>query len=397
MDEWNVVGVVGANPDEEEQTAFVPVHEVAEAAGVPGVGVDDVNSPEVRSFLESVEPDVAVCAGWTQIIDEDLLDIPAEGTWGLHASDLPRGRGGAPVNWSIIHGKPDVTMSLFEFVPEVDDGDVLGKRTVPVEDRDTVETVYDRLTVASFDLLDEALGSLERGRLDPSEQDRTAATYRPNRTPEDGRIDWRASSRDQYNFVRALTEPYPGAFTFFESERLTIWAAEPVAEQCPDAVPGEVVRVVDGGGVDVCTGGEVLRLQRVRLGDRPAMWADEFADRHGVTSGRVLGAPGDVPDDWFYTGIRDGDGGTRYDTNLRPGETGAIRAVVDSSATPRDVRVEATLDGRQVVETTRTVHGEASVEFQYGSDEPGIKTLKVAFSCDGDRVDTRYLKVFVTG
>jgi methionyl-tRNA formyltransferase len=133
LDDWEVVGVVGANLDEDEvQTGFVPVHEVAEDAGVPSIGVDDVNDPEVASFLESVEPDIAVCAGWTQIIDEELLGIPTEGTWGLHASDLPRGRGGAPVNWSIIHGEPEVTMSLFEFVPEVDDGDVIGQRSVPV-------------------------------------------------------------------------------------------------------------------------------------------------------------------------------------------------------------------------------------------------------------------------
>jgi methionyl-tRNA formyltransferase len=256
--------------------------------------------------------------------------------------------------------------------------------------------VYDRLTVASFDLLDEALERLEAGHLDPMSQDRAEATYRPNRKPKDGWIDWRMSSRDQYNFVRALTDPYPGAFTFFESDRLTVWDTRTRAEECPDAAPGEVVRVIDGVGVDVCTGGEVLRLKRVQLGDRPQMWADEFADRHGVTSGRVLGRADDVPEGWFYTGIRDCDGSTHYDTNLRPGETCVIRAVAASPTTPREFRMEATLGGRTLVETTRQVHGEESVEVRFRPAETGIRTLTVAFSSDGDRIDTRYLKVFVT-
>lgn len=397
LEDWDVVGVVGANPDEDAvQTGFVPIHEVAEDAGVPGIGVDDVNDHEVTSFLESVEPDVAVCAGWTQIIDEELLGIPADGTWGLHASDLPQGRGGAPVNWSIIHGEPAVTMSLFEFVPEVDDGDVLGQRSVPVEDRDTVGTVYDRLTVASFDLLDDALERLEAGGLNPVSQNRAEATYRPNRTPDDGWMDWRASARDQYNFVRALTDPYPGAFTFFDSDRLTVWDAEPRGEACADAASGEVIRVIDGAGVDVCTGGEVLRLRRVQLGDRPRLWADEFADRLNVTPGRVLGRTDDVPEDWFYTGIRDADGGTRYDTNLQPGETGVIQAVVASPTTPREFHVEATLGGRTLIETTHRVHGEEFVAVRFETAETGIHTLKVAFDRGGDRMDTRYLKVFVT-
>ena len=112
--DWNVVGAVGASGSAaRRQAGFEPFEEITEAHGIELVETEDINSEESSDALAGLEPDICICPAWHQIIEPSVLEIPAKGFVGFHSSDLPRGRGGAPINWSIIHGEDEISISLF--------------------------------------------------------------------------------------------------------------------------------------------------------------------------------------------------------------------------------------------------------------------------------------------
>jgi methionyl-tRNA formyltransferase len=350
----------------------------------------------IISGIKNISPDIGICAGWTEIIPEDVLNTPDKGFVGLHSSKLPDGRGGAPVNWSIIHGDDTVSLSVFEFVPEVDAGDVIEQSEISIEERDTVKTVYDKLTVLAFDLLDEALAKIERKNDWGVPQDIAEATYLPNRKPQDSIVDWTKSAPNLRDWVRALTHPYPGAFTFYEQSKLTIWEASTSGKRTPDAEAGEVVDIKSGSGVEVKTGDGTLILERVQEGDKPEMWGDRFADRYGIEVGDVLGQREDFPE-WLYTGIRDSEGGERFrrETNLGIGEMGSVRAVACSHREKKEIEIIAEFDGEKMLEKEVVVDGWIYEDVSFSASESGSYLLKILFQEDGEEVDRRYLKIFV--
>lgn len=390
---WQVVGaVVPAGRLASDQANFAPFDDLVDGTDCALHRTSDINGAETRAWLRDRDPDVCLCGGWSQIIDETTLDVPDRGFLGFHSSRLPEGRGGAPVNWSLIDGADEVWISLFYYVPGVDAGDVLAREAVPVEPRDDVATVFERLAVAACRLLSAVRADLAAGDVDAEPQSLAAATYRPRRQPQDGLVDWRRDPGEQFDWVRAQTSPYPGAYTFHDGRQLTIWRSTPV-EGGATGDPGEVLGVETGAGVDVRTGDGVLRLERVQVGDRPPRWADEWAADAGVTGGEVLGRH-HAPVEWLYTGIRGPADPTNFETNLRAGETGAVD-VVAHSGTRRELAVSVSLDGTTLFEESAPVAPDYCRRVEYAPTEPGTHTLAVGFRRDGEAADTRYLKVFV--
>lgn len=388
---WNVVCVVG--PDTGGGLEDTPLRETCRRHDIEHVPADDINDPDVRRAVAATDPELGLCCGWTDIIGERVLDIPDRGFAGVHASDLPAGRGGAPVNWSVIQGRDHVGVSLFRFVPEVDHGNVLGQATVPVQPRDDVSTVYERVTVATCDLLAETLPAVARGTVSERSQSFADATYRPQRTPDDGLVDWERDPEAQWNWVRALTDPYPGAFTFLDGERLTVWSAA-VGDGDAGGEPGEVVEVIDGGGVLVRSGDGTVLLERVQFGDGPRWWADELAERGRLSVGDVLGTPDDFPP-FLYTGLRDDEGGLAFErvSNVGACERTDLRAVCCSHAEERTVTVEASLDGTTFRTAELSVDGWNHVALTTPPLD-GSHTLSVTFESGGERVDRRYVKLY---
>lgn len=391
---WNVVGAVGRKPrEDEEQSGYRSFHGITRGTDIDLIETDDINTPEVRETISGLKPDLCVCAGWTDIISEEVLKIPKYGFVGLHSSRLPEGRGGAPVNWSIINDEGEAWMSLFYFTSEIDHGDVIKRRSVPIQERDTVETVYNKLTVVSFDLLDSGLKTISRDEVNAEKQNISEATYRPNRKPEDGIIDWESTSRQLFNWVRALTHPYPGAFTFYDGEKLAVWRASIETDVVPTGEPGEVVSVSSESGVDVATGDGVIRLERVQLGKKPGMWGDDFAHVQDIEPGDVLGKPSDYPE-WRYTGIRGYDEPTVFETNVDTGDEGRVEAVVFSNIEDESVRILGSLDGRVIHDSVVQPEGWCHETVSYEPLETGIHTLKLSFEADAETIDNRFLKIF---
>lgn len=392
--DWNIVGAIGAaKQGQNEQSGYASFADICENEDINLVTTDDISDSSVKSLYRETSPDICICCGWTQIIPESILDFPTWGTVGLHLSPLPEGRGGAPVNWQIIHGNDEVTATLFQFVPEVDHGDIIGQSSVPLEQRDDISTVYPKLTMKSIDLLDEFLTDISNGNVNLDPQTYDNATYYPQRKPKDGLVDWDHSPITQWNWIRAQTKPYPGAFTFYEGRKLTVWEAVVPDNQRTVGERGEVKKIEQGTGMQVYTGDGVITLQRVQYDGLPAMWADEFGKRLGVEPGDKLGTPDDFPD-WLYTGIRGPDNGYEYQTNVSTGESVTLHAVCCSHSRPRTVSITARLDEELIHEETVTVDGWSSTAIQPTIMSPGSQMMTIEFHENGTQVDVRRLYIY---
>jgi methionyl-tRNA formyltransferase len=196
------------------------------------VRVKNINEPEYIEKIKCIAPDLIIVCGWQRLVCKEILDIPRLGTVGFHSSLLPKYRGRAPVNWAIIAGEKETGITMFYLTEDADAGDIIAQKAFPIMLNDDCDTVYKKSAKAGADLMAEFLPKIANGtapRLhNPS---RNYPAY-PKRTPTDGEIDFKRSAIDVYNFIRALTKPYPGAFTYLSDDsKIVIWKAEIVFDE----------------------------------------------------------------------------------------------------------------------------------------------------------------------
>lgn len=393
-DDWNVVGVVAPIGQMATQQAnFQSLDDIAQGEDIELIKTMDINKEETVSAIKALEPDLAICPGWSQIIEAEVLSLPTHGFTGFHSSKLPNGRGGAPVNWSMIHGEDEIYISYFFYTPEIDAGDIIKQKSVPFESRDDISTILEKLSTAARDILSELKNPLHNNFIEATPQTLESATYRPRRKPKDGIIDWTKNPLQQYNWIRAQTHPYPGAYTFFEENKITILESELLENTAPKVECGEVISISEQQGITVRSGEGTLRIIRVQVENEPIQWADEFAERYNINSGTVFGRH-HAPDSWFYTGIRDTQDGTHYTTNLQVGEAGAIKCIMESPNQTRQIGLKATFEGVTILQNSVEVQGRVAEECEYSPDTKGTKTLKVEFTGEDDYQDIRYMKIF---
>jgi methionyl-tRNA formyltransferase len=222
----NILGLVTLDSEGLTKVAgATDLTEFAEDAQIPTLRVRNINQPEAVAWIREKAPDVLLVVGWTQLLKPELLRAPKIACLGFHASLLPKYRGRAPVNWAIINGEKVTGNTMITLEPEADTGDIVAQRTIPITDEDDCNTVYQKVSQTEVEMLEEILPMIRRGVLPRKKQDDSQATVMPKRRPEDGLVDWRRSTQEIYNWVRALTDPYPGAFSFLNGERIWIWAA----------------------------------------------------------------------------------------------------------------------------------------------------------------------------
>ncbi len=160
------------------------------------------------------------------MIPASIRRMAPRGCIGIHASLLPKFRGGAPLVWAMIHGEPETGVSLFHFSDGVDDGEIIGQRSFPIGGSDTIRDLMARAESASLELLREFMPKVAAGTAPKTPQREEDATRFPQRSPEDGRIDWTWEPRRIRDFIRAQTRPYPGAFTLIGDKKIVIWDAD---------------------------------------------------------------------------------------------------------------------------------------------------------------------------
>lgn len=247
------------DPDRSGQVEFVPV---AGELGTELVETDDVNSPQTVAAVAAVRPDAVFVVGWSQLVREELIEVPPLGVFGMHPTLLPKHRGRAPLPWTILSGLARTGVTLFQIVdPTADSGPVLDQIEVPVAADETATSLYEKIRAAHVELIRRCVPALAEGRAERRPQDDRRASSWPRRTPGDGIIDWDVRAAYLYDFVRAQTRPYPGAFTFAGEEKIVVWRATPVALE--EHRPAGTVVSRSGAGVVVACGDGALVLLEV--------------------------------------------------------------------------------------------------------------------------------------
>lgn len=238
-----------------------------------------LNDGAAFANAEMFHPDIGICIGWSSLLRRGILNIPRLGWLGHHESMLPKRRGRAPIVWPIIHDAKSSGISFFWLTEGVDDGDIFCQAPFPIGPRDTIADLLTKANTVTRDLLlNDVLPNLKAGNFKRTPQDHSQATYCPRRTPSEGAIRWTDSAADIDRQVRALTHPYPGAFSWHKLRKVCIWLARPVAppEHHPDRVyerAGTIVWVsADETRQWVATGSGLLEIYlpagRMKVGDR---------------------------------------------------------------------------------------------------------------------------------
>jgi methionyl-tRNA formyltransferase len=244
---------------------FAPL---ADAHGIPLFRVADINDAESQALLRERQLDLLFVIGWSQILSPEVLALAKLGAVGSHASLLPQDRGSAPVNWCLIRGERMSGCTLFWLDPAVDSGDIIAQEPIPITPYDTCATVYDKVGQANARMVLDFLEELRHGRLPRRPQAESENQILPRRRPEHGRIDWRQSAHRLYDFIRALTRPYPGAFSWLNGTRYSIWTSARLDSQLlPPLRPGTVVGPCQSpepracGQIVACGAGALLLLE----------------------------------------------------------------------------------------------------------------------------------------
>ncbi|MFD0616517.1 methionyl-tRNA formyltransferase [Paenibacillus sp. GCM10027629] len=285
---YNVAAVV-SQPDRPKGRKRLltptPVKEVAIENGIPVLQPMKLRSPESVDELAKLQPDLIVTAAYGQILPKAVLDLPRLGCINVHGSLLPEYRGGAPIQRSIMNGETVTGVTIMYMAEGLDTGDMISRVEVPITDEDTAGTMFEKLSIAGANLLRETLPELIAGRIEAVKQDESLATYSPNLTREDERIDWSRSSRDIFNQVRGLV-PWSGGFTLWQDEVFKVWSCR-VSASTSDAVPGTVL-ACDMNGIEVKTGDGSIILTQVQPAGKKAMDASEFVRGGKMTKGTIL-------------------------------------------------------------------------------------------------------------
>ena len=263
-----------------------PVKACALEHGIPVLQPEKVKEPEFVEQLRSYEPDLIAVTAFGQILSEPILEMPKYGCINVHGSLLPKYRGAAPMQWSIIDGEKVTGITTMYMAKGLDSGDMLLKAEVEITDEDTFATIHDKMAVTGANLLLDTLDQLEAGTLERIPQDHDAATYAPMITKETGHIDWSKNRQDIINLIRGLN-PVPAAYTIYEEEVLKIFGASLSDVQANSAANGEIVAVVKKGFVVKCGDG-CLVITEVQARGGKRMMTDAYLRGHAMKEGILL-------------------------------------------------------------------------------------------------------------
>lgn len=284
---------ISYNPEGVKNVLYADFSSFAEKQKIPVfILKDSMTDPQLIETIKEWAPDFILVVGWYHMIPKVIRNIAPVA--GLHASLLPDYSGGAPLVWAIINGEKKAGITFFMFDNGIDSGDIIAQKTEQIYMNDTIATLYARIEEHGLSLLEEYLPKIAKKEVVLTPQDNTKRRIMPQRKPEDGEIDWSWSSLQIYNFIRAQTKPYPGAFTFFKDERLTIWESKffdyfpPNFKHSP--VGGKILGTVNKGplnGIIVATphGDCPLLLTQVGSNDKEIISGIEYAKRKKYRGG----------------------------------------------------------------------------------------------------------------
>ncbi|ORM71674.1 bifunctional UDP-4-amino-4-deoxy-L-arabinose formyltransferase/UDP-glucuronic acid oxidase ArnA [Pantoea rwandensis] len=242
-----------------ENHFFGSVARLAAEQGIPVYAPEDANHPLWVDRIKTMAPDYIFSFYYRNLLSDDVLSSARLGAFNLHGSLLPKYRGRAPLNWVLVNGEKETGVTLHRMVKRADAGDIVAQLSVAIEEQDNALTLHRKLVTCATQVLEQALPAMKRGEIAATPQDQSQATVVGRRTPEDGRIQWEQSAQSINNLVRAVTDPWPGAFAFAGTVKFVVWKGR-VHADAPQAKPGTVISVepfliaCGEGALEVVTG-----------------------------------------------------------------------------------------------------------------------------------------------
>lgn len=213
---------------------------------IPFKYVKDINAPHIIDWIESLNPDVIFCFGWSSLIKSELLNLTKIGVVGFHPTELPKNRGRHPLIWAIILGLKQTSTTFFFMGEGADDGDILTQSSLSINYEDDASAVYEKIEKSSLDQIEKFLPELENGTYRRISQDHSLSNNWRKRGMKDGEIDFRMSSYAIYNLVRGLTKPYIGAHLIYNEQEVKIWKVREEKTKLYNLEPGKVLEVGKG-------------------------------------------------------------------------------------------------------------------------------------------------------
>lgn len=263
-----------------------PVKRIAQREQLPLLQPTKMKDPAFLAALAAWKPDLIAVAAFGRILPPAILNLPSRGCLNVHGSLLPKYRGAGPIQWAIMNGETETGITTMLMDEGMDTGAILLQERLAIVPDDTAGTLSPRLAELGGRLLIKTITQLKAGTLVPCQQDHSQATMAPLLKKEDGVIDWTMSATTIANRIRGLT-PWPGAYTFAQEDRWTIWRAVAITEQVKDP-PGTVTQVTKDA-VHVATGHGVLVLTELQPANRRRMAASQYLAGHPVLVGSILG------------------------------------------------------------------------------------------------------------
>lgn len=282
---YDIAAVFTHADDPKENNFYGSVAQLCARNGIPVHAPEDANHPLWVERIAKLNPDFIFSFYYRNLLSEPLLALARQGAYNLHGSLLPKYRGRAPANWVLVNGETETGVTLHRMVKRADAGAILAQHKVSIERSDTGLSLHAKLREAASHLLRDALPQLAQGKLTETAQDESQATCFGRRTAADGKIDWKKPAEELFNLVRAVTQPYPGAFCAVGEHKLIVWQAD-VVKGNEGLAPGRVISV---NPLRIACGEDSLVVKFGQRNDNGLYLAGpSLADELGLVDGSVL-------------------------------------------------------------------------------------------------------------
>lgn len=266
VERLKICGIIGLDINGGNKTSeYYDYTEYCNEVGVPYYQMETyaLSNERDKNLLESLDIDLIIVASWQRLVPDWLINHCSIGIIGTHGSHegIIRGRGRSPQNWALMYGKNKFIFSIFWIEPGIDDGRIIDTEEFDYSEIDTILSSYVKLNILKAELI---IKNIENGKIQNRSGDiqNGEALYLPQRTAEDGMIDWNRKCVDIYNMTRALTKPYPGAYTIYDGHRVIVWSAVPINLRedwiCSGVANGSVISVLKDGFIVKCADGVLL-------------------------------------------------------------------------------------------------------------------------------------------
>ena len=241
----------GINSDHEDLSSF------CKKKKIQFLDTDNINSIKTINWIKKSKPDLILCIGWSQILSKQILKIPNKFVIGYHPTNLPKNRGRHPLIWSIALGLENMTSTFFQITEKVDYGNILSKKIVKITKTDDAESMYFKLQEVSKKQIIEIIKKIQKNKLNPITIKSKNSNIWRRRYEEDGKIDWRMSSKSIYNLVRALSKPYDGAHFVRNKKKYKLFKCKVISLNQNNIEPGKVIIIKNNNPIIKCGNGSI--------------------------------------------------------------------------------------------------------------------------------------------